>query len=495
MHLALAGPLLMLLVASGPAAAQGGTQPPADQPTPTDPQEAEPRATPPARQGREERESRRPQPQVRPRAGADSRVSRTGGPVTQSLLLDANLMGGYDDNLAGSGTGAGAGFGGSVNPEAMASGTVGTLDAGLAYRRGNTRHALQLDSRGMAFTYPDYLERPVAGVTGAVALKTTLGRSTTLDGSQSLAYEPFFSAFSPDAGMQGAVPGVDQAIPVTGLFERRSLMSRSAISLTQAFGRNQSLGVGYGYGTRRFNSDVMGDNVSHSLNANHRVAVSNSVRMRTDYQYSNFEMQEFDGSIRPNRTHRIEGGFDADIATSRYSAVTLSLTGGAARLESVSRLDDAPYSTWAPVATASLKVPLSTAWLLDAGYRREFSMLQGLTNDVYANDTASLSLGGLLTRRTVLQVSGTFGAWRTPVLSGVESTFHVYGGGVQLRQMVTGTVGLVASYNYYRHRFAGGVELPEGFPSEYDRNAVRLGITMRFPLIGPRALQVPGQGR
>ena len=486
---------MLLLVASGPAAAQGAGQPVQEPaapavPPPGTPQEPEEKAQPPARQGRvggpSRRERREPQASSS-RGGMRARTPRTGGPVTQTLLLDANLMGGYDDNLGG---GTGGGIGG-INPAAMASGTVGTLDGGLAYRRGNARHSLQLGSRGMAFAYPDYLDGPVAGVNATVGVNTTLGRSTAFDGSQRVAYEPFFSAFSPDAGAGLPSPAVDQAIPVTGLFERRSLLSHSALSLTQPFGA-QSLTAGYAYGTRRFDDAVGGDNTSHTANAGYAVAVSDAVRVRGNYQYTDLEFADVDDNVRPTRTDRLDGGLDVEVAASRSRVITFTITGGAARLQSVSRLDGLPYSTWVPVGAASVKVPLSRAWLLDAGYRREFSLLQGLTNDVYANDMASLSLGGLLTRRTLLQVGGSFGTWRTPLASGVESTIDVYGGSIQLMQMLTDRVGVVGSYNYYHHRFGAGVELPEGFPSEYDRNAVRLGITLRFPLIGPRALQAPG---
>ena len=71
-----------------------------------------------------------------------------------------------------------------------------------------------------------------------------------------------------------------------------------------------------------------------------------------------------------------------------------------------------------------------------------------------------------------------------PSSSGVDDTMNVYGASLQLRLAITGTVGAFAGYYYYYHRYSNPGALPEGFPAEYDRHAVRVGLTLWVPLAG-----------
>ena len=41
----------------------------------------------------------------------------------------------------------------------------------------------------------------------------------------------------------------------------------------------------------------------------------------------------------------------------------------------------------------------------------------------------------------------------------------------------------VLGYSYYRYRFTDTV-LPVGLPSEFDRNAIRVGLTYTLPIYG-----------
>jgi len=416
-----------------------------------------------------------------------SRVPRTGGPVTQTLSLDANLGAGYDDNVAGDTTS------GNADPTSMRSGTAATLDGGLQYVRGNARHSLRLDSRGMAYHYPDYLSDPVAGVSVVAGLRTTVGRSTALDGSQTFGSEPFFSAFAPAANVSTPTLATQQAIPITGLFERRSRHARTSVSVAQPLGARHSLSAGYTYGTRQFSDDQVGDNSSHATNTGYAVAVSDALRLRGDYQYTTFDLRAEDSLAAPqtDRTHRVEGGLDLQLASRGDRPLTLMAVAGAARLESTGATDAAvPGATaWVPVATAGLGVPLGATWSIEASYRREFSLLQGISTQLFSNDASSLSLRGALTRRTAVLVGATLGDWRVPNQSGRPERFRVYGVNLQVRQMLNNVLGLTAGYTYYQHRLADLETLPLGFPSEYGRRAVRIGLSLRLPLIGPRPAQ------
>jgi opacity protein-like surface antigen len=96
----------------------------------------------------------------------------------------------------------------------------------------------------------------------------------------------------------------------------------------------------------------------------------------------------------------------------------------------------------------------------------------------------------MISRRVSLKIGGTFGNWVTPVASGVNDTLDVYGATLGFRFLLTDSLAATAGYYYYFHRYSNPGALPEGFPAEYDRQAVRVGLTMFFPLAGTASPQV-----
>lgn len=468
-----------------PPQAPGGT-PPAPPEKPVEKQE-------PVRQGRAGRVSRRePRQPAAPMGGSitDARLERQGGPLRRTLSLNSTLLGGYDDNLVG---GTGPGGGAPQLPDAMPSGSVGTFDSTLAWYQGNNRHSIQLDGTGRAFAYPQYLDGVVPGATANVAVTTTMGLRTKLNASQAGGYDPFFNTFAPDSAGVPLPPSVDQAVSAAGLFERRSWVSTSQVGLTQQWTRRMSMTATYAYGLRDFTDGSDGDNRSHTASAGYRHVLSDSLRLRGDYRYTDIETTEFDGMVRPNTTERIEGGFDGEHEVSRTSLVSWTLTAGVGRVESTSGVERVPFTDSMPVGTASLKVPLSSTWYLEGGYQRDFRLLQTVTSELYAADTATLTLGGLIGRRTTLQLIGSYGDWQPPVASGVTSTLEVLGASLQLQHMLTDVLGVVCNYSYYNHRYTNSGELPDGFPPRYDRNSVRIGVTVRLPIAGDRQLSSVGR--
>jgi len=160
------------------------------------------------------------------------------------------------------------------------------------------------------------------------------------------------------------------------------------------------------------------------------------------------------------------------------------MTAGAARVEAVNSLTLQTYQDWAPTGSANLDLRLSPLWNVEGSYRRDINTFQGVTDEVYTTDTASLSTGGSVTEIIDLRVGATYGNWKTQVGSGLTDTMDVYGASVQLRVAMTKTIGATAAYYYYYHRYSNPGSLPEGFPPEYDRHAVRVGLTLWVPLAG-----------
>ena len=168
---------------------------------------------------------------------------------------------------------------------------------------------------------------------------------------------------------------------------------------------------------------------------------------------------------------------------SRRRRLTLSLGGGAAYVEAISSAGD-PYQFWTPIASATATLDLTPSWNLEGTYRRSFSVLQSVTSDLYTTDTVELTTGGLLTPRTDLRFFGTFANGLTPRASGIADDFRIYGASAQLRFALSSTMAATVAYYYYKHRYSNPAALPTGFPAEYDRNALRVGLTVWVPLAG-----------
>jgi hypothetical protein len=79
---------------------------------------------------------------------------------------------------------------------------------------------------------------------------------------------------------------------------------------------------------------------------------------------------------------------------------------------------------------------------------------------------------------------------------GSTGTFNSYTATTQLRLLLTRTWSAVVSHNFYRHMLRGVANLAPGFPTELDRNAVQVGMTLELPLYGAyiRRRGQPGDG-
>ena len=409
----------------------------------------------------------------------ETRTSRVAGPTRQELTLTTNVAGGYDDNLT-----AGAGTGSSIAPTTMASGSTGSLDTTLGYFRGNTLRSVRVDSTGNLLAYPGYLQGLAAGGAVAAGASTTVGRDQTLRASERVGYEPLFNVFSPGASGTPLPSGIGESVQATGLFERRSLSSNSSVSVDSRWSLRNWTTVSASYGAQRFRDDQYGDSTTYSLQAEYRRGLARGVRARAEYRYVNTEYVDYDRATLPTRQHRIEGGPEIDKALSRRRHLTMSLGAGATRLESVGSTSRVPNHAWVPVGSASVTLGLSSLWSVAGGYTRDFSLLRGLTDDVYTTDTAYVTTGGPVAPRINLRVGANYSNWKTPLASGVNDTLNVFGASLQVRVALTAMVAATADYYYYHQLYSNPGDLPAGFPAKYNRQAVRVGLTLWVPLAG-----------
>jgi hypothetical protein len=410
----------------------------------------------------------------------------------QSLVLTANFLGGHDDN-AGTELGSGTG---SV-PLAPTSGSTAFADLMLEYLRRTPRRSIGVRTLANLSMYPDYLEQPAPGAKARVFGTTELGKKYTLEFSAQARYEPLFTTVLGDANEVAGTSDLtasqttDTSVPSVQLFERRSLVSSNKAYLTRRWGaRDRSVGS-YLYFSQHFTGGN-GNNLYHQAAISHSHVFSRAVSFGGSYEYQNGRYTDYGAVTRPVIEQTIEGG---PLFTKRLHGrqLSVSLRGGGTYVEAVDSVNEQPIATWKPFGSASAAMNLSRVWQVSGGYRRSFSVLQGLTGQLYAVDAADITAAGALTSHTDVTVSTTFGNGRTLLTSGDTDRFNLYGGTAQLRVPLTSTLAAIAGYYLYYQRYSNPAALPTGFPAQYDRHAFVVGLTFWAPLAGnlpasPRAL-------
>jgi hypothetical protein len=174
--------------------------------------------------------------------------------------------------------------------------------------------------------------------------------------------------------------------------------------------------------------------------------------------------------------------------------ITMSFTAGGGYNDAMYPTDTEPFHAWKPIGSASATLGLSTSWSVQGRYVRDFALLQDVTDQVYTTDTLSVAAGGLVAPRTDLQLGASYSNWTTLLAPGVADRMDIYGASLEVRVALSGAMKAFAGYYYYQHRYSNPGALPAGFPAEYDRGAVRAGISLWTPLVGTPG-QPPGTQR
>ena len=402
----------------------------------------------------------------------------------QELTFSVNALGGYDDNAQeGSGDGPPAA---PVGP-----GYTGVFDASMRYFRGRAARQFRLDVGGSHTTYRDV---PLPGSTsGVVNLdgRTDLGRRATLAGAASVGYFSQLSLDGPLADVSD--PDFSPSAPsLRGVQDRQSIQAAATATVTRELSNRLRTTVVYGYSNTRYENEVGGQNL-HRVEAtlNRRVGRWSSLVGAYEYTNTQFGLGPEDPG-RPLLEHRVSGGFDMQRRLSPSRSWTTSLQAGGLRIESATVPSLVRYTLWTPFVEATTQVDTWRNWNLVGTYRRGAQALSGIdTAEAFVTDSASASLAGLVSDRVDLVFSGGFSLGSVSEGAQSQSDYRTGSGSVQLRVALSRSLAVVTSYHHYRYRFSDTL-LPPEIPSNYQRNAVRVGLSLWLPLYGAYA-DTPGR--
>jgi hypothetical protein len=123
---------------------------------------------------------------------------------------------------------------------------------------------------------------------------------------------------------------------------------------------------------------------------------------------------------------------------------------------------------------------IGRTWSAFAGYHR--SVVQSeVWDDVVEADGVTAGVGGLVNRRLQLSFTARGVLGRTgvqPDAPGFDSVRTALSAGYALHRLVN----LMAVYGYYHHKFDDPSQLAINLPSRLDRQIVRVGVTVWFPV-------------
>jgi hypothetical protein len=399
----------------------------------------------------------------------------------QELTLTVNLLGGYDDNLAGAA--------GSGTPTSESEGGyIGNGDLSVRYYRGRAVRSLTFDGNAYATKYGTTDLGLVKGGTASVSGVTQVRRRDSLSASQYVSYEPLLmlNAFGP---LDPIVPPGEspQSETFAGLSERRSINASTNLGYQWAMARRSSIGLDYGFQALHYlDSDTdQGNSTSHRVSSGYSQSLNRSTALRASYGYRYGRFRDSDG-IRPLTEHTIEAGPHFDRALSRTRRIQVSLSGGA---QYVRTLAGVPLSRtlidyWTPFASTSAGLELTSSWRVQADYRRGTTVLPEVTTESYVTDAVSVGTSALFGQRLDVDLTVGVATGTSAVATGSEATYRSGTLTSSARWAFSRRFAALFNYYYYDYRFTNTGDLPDGFNPSTTRHSFRVGITMWVPLVG-----------
>jgi hypothetical protein len=397
----------------------------------------------------------------------------------QELTLFADIMGGYDNNLAPEGVSA---FQRRLTP---ASGYTGLGDISVRYWHGTATRHVEAEGRGFVTAYDLSGIEPLLGSSLHVRGQTSFDRRTRLEVNGYLARDPFLG-FGGFDGLPDTAGTAALANPANGLTTGLSWSQTGIGAITREWTRRARTTASYDYSRREYIRGLGFDGHSQSALVAHEQNLTQTVSWRTSYRFSNATMFE-PNRTRPIKDHTVDGGFTYTRNLSRTRRIVLGATIGATRVATVSTFTDLPLEYWTPSGTGTIYMDFNRSWSIGADYRRGVGVLDGFTTEAFISDAFVLRAGGHINSRTDLTFATGYSNGRTgdAITSG---NYDTYIGTAQVRVGLVRWAAAIVNYNYFNYQF-DELTLPAGvtltaIPSNFDRHAVRFGVSLWLPLYG-----------
>jgi hypothetical protein len=376
----------------------------------------------------------------------------------QSLTATGTLSGGYDDNVLADAT----------HRNSIRAGQGGALtqfSGGLAYalngQRGTINSALGTSIR----YYPSIQDNYYKAYNASLGGQLQLLRKPNWTAYQSVAYQPytFLSALpeSDDPAGASSIPEPD-FIPIATQF----IAYEGGSNYQQQLSARTTWSMLYSYratdrNDRRFWRQTGGSSLSVGLNR--------YVSFRAGYRYTE---GHYEGHLV--QAHRPDVGIDFNRALSltRRTSVTFGAGTEAVVVQGVTRFQ--------ATGNGQIQHEMGRSWLLAGRYERGTYYMDTLAEPAFG-DSATLSLGGLLTRRIQFQANASATVGQAGFA--LNRNYDMYRGSMTISTALTRFMNVGVDYAYYRYSFDDQIVLDPGLPHDVKRQSIRAHVTLWAPLL------------
>ena len=393
--------------------------------------------------------------------------------ASQRLDINFDLSGGYERNPNSL-------FG--TTPTTSTGWYATTASTGLRHRLGSSRRSIETRGRGY-FNYQSDVADSLIGGEATVNMTTQLdqrGRNRISAVLES-AYEPGWALGTLQSG--APLTGVDTTLgvaPPQGIVEQRWLVFGGTASYDH---QTRSQATRVQYDTRRqrpiegagFDSDSQMASIDQSFTLNQAFSLTGTYRINETRNEQAVGLPS-----APSRFHTGEMGFRYQRRLSVRRTLGFSVKGGATQV--FANAADGGADSVQPSFAGSVDL-VSRSWSLSANGSHGVAVLGGIIAVPVISDGLVLSLQTSPTRKIKTSIFGsatrssTFGAAGAQVMD-------VAGGTAEVRYAIAPWAATFASYGYYRHYVDDATWVANGFPTQYQRSSVRVGVTLWIPLYG-----------
>ena len=399
------------------------------------------------------------------------------------LTLTGSLLAGYDTWLAPGGSPASP----ADRTEVPQSGNTFVGDAGLAYFRGGTKRSVSADALVRGNGYSGIDADSMLGGTAVFAATTNLGRVTQLRASQNLAYVPtLVLGEQQPVALDPSSPVVQLADVTSGYLAQRSWSSNSFVNVDRQWTARHTTEVGVAYSRQEYLDNLGNNTTSLAANAMQSWTFSRTSSLRMQYLFDDLNLESVDGLGTPMTNQNVELSFAYNRRLSPTRRLQIEMGGGSTHVDTLRSQDRSPLTYWMPSGRGSVSWDVGRTWSIGANYSRSVDVLQGVSLTSFATNSANASANGLMGSRIEAAISASYANGTS---GGTDTTggFENYSGSLQFLYAFARCCATTVNYDYYVYRLQNVADLPTGFPPDFDRQAIRVGLTVWLRLHGTRA--------
>jgi hypothetical protein len=393
------------------------------------------------------------------------------GETEGGLSMTGSLFGSYDDNILLGGQGSDT-RAPTFLPRTQLRGASTGYDTTLFFRLPSQQPTFRASVASAGRYFPEFREY-VAGrqmAQAAVSAGASPWRDTNLrltgSGRYSMNAPPFATAASlSDSDID--VPSGEDSVRL-----RRTNDVRGQVTLDREWRSRKSLGMVAGIHSAQIDG---GDRHEiYELGGRLGVGLARYGTFRAGYTW-----QDVDRGATRYVVHHLNIGGDYGRPLSASRRAFIKFSGGSAAIETSNRL------RMNAIGDVDFWYEFKQSWVGAVRYHRGVTFIDEIA-DPLLSDGGGVELTGLFSRRLEFNTSATFAQGVVGLRSG--NSYQMYGARSQLRYALTRVLALYGEYLLFHYEFPNTVSLAGRLPPAFNRQAVRVGVTVATHLIdmGPR---------